>query len=710
MAQEALFDTGYSGILDEFTVGGYFTKGCAHYVVNNENTTLDQTLKEEHTPSVLQRMAHGVEFEKQVFDILKCHRNAVLIQDAEEIVAPRVLEALGDIADTSRGYAKKYDAALKDLIPQAKLEQEAATLAAMDAGAYVILGGRLPRCGRRVGKPDVLVRYGTAPMANGLWAYIPVDVKHHNPLAGSAGTAEPRSWMVSEFTALRFEDAVSEFIGNGTPQLVDALQLAHYVKMLRSLERYPEGIEPLGGIIGNRRSVVMWHELSEAHYSYADPRDKTSIRRSAMDIEELEYEFRLEAIARVKLAASGQDVEQLTQAEHKADCKECQWRTVCKDDLKERDHVTLIPGVTPARAEKLVQVGVKKRADVARLDPRTASVVQAHSTMDLPKLIDKAKNLTPDTPVDVLFRKGRADSKSKSKPELLKDLGVETVGDLLTLDPHTASIGYLGGLVRYIDSARAEKVGKVLLARGVEALNLPRADVEVDVDMENDATVDPNSDSESSGLIYMWGTLTTSRHAGFTLPGKRYRDFSTFTADDAEGEARAFVEMWQWLQGLMMLCRVDGLTFRAYCYSAAEARCMRSIASRHAGFPGMPSLEEVEAFLVSEHWVDLYKVVSEQLVWPTEDLGLKSTAKWARHSWRDDDANGASSTVWYLNATKGATEEIRTASAARLREYNEDDVIATLKLRDWLDSLNSSRAADRLPRAESLDKRFKRRK
>ncbi len=710
MAQQALFDTAYAGVLDEFTVGGYFTKGCAHYVVNNENTMLDQSLKEEHTPSVLQRMAHGVAFEAQTFTYLACHRNSVHIQDAEDIARPRVLEELGDIDDSARGYAKKYDAALMRHLPQAKLEQEAATIAAMDSGAYLILGGRLPRCGRRVGKPDVLVRYGSAPQANGLWAYLPVDVKHHNPLSGDAGASNPRTWLVSEFTAIRFEDAVSEFIGNGTPQLVDALQLAHYVKMLRSLDRYPTDINAVGGIIGNRRSVVVWHGLTEEHYMYADPRTRETSRRSAMEIEELEYDFRLEAIARVKLAASGQDVEQLTQAESKADCKECQWRTVCHDDLLERDHVTLIPGVTPARSEKFVSIGVAKRADVARLDPRTASVVQAHSTMDLPKLMAKAQNLTPDTPVDVLFRKGRADAKSKSKPELLRDLGVETVGDLLTLDPHTASVGYLGGLVRYIDSARANKVGKVLRARGVESFTLPRADVEVDVDMENDATIDPSADSETQGLIYMWGTLTTSRHEGFKLPGKRYRDFSTFTADDVEGEAQAFIELWQWLHGLMMLCRVDGLTFKAYCYSGAEARCMRSIASRHAGVPGMPSIEEVNAFLASEHWVDLYKIVSEQLVWPTEDLGLKSTAKWARHSWRDDDANGASSTVWYQQATKGETEQVRSAAAARLREYNEDDVIATLKLRDWLDSLNSSRAADRLPSAESLDKRFKRRK
>jgi predicted RecB family nuclease len=137
---------------------------------------------------------------------------------------------------------------------------------------------------------------------------------------------------------------------------------------------------------------------------------------------------------------------------------------------------------------------------------------------------------------------------------------------------------------------------------------------------------------------------------------------------------------------------------------------MRSIANRYPHVQGMPTTSEVEAFLASEHWVDLYKIISEQLVWPTEDLGLKSTAKWARHSWRDSDANGASSAVWYLQATdEEAGEKDRTFAMQRLREYNEDDVVATLKLRDWLDSLNGSRAADRLPRAESLDKRFKRR-
>ncbi len=707
MAQDALFDTA-ADILGEYTAGGYFTKGCAHYVVNNENSLLDQSLKEPDTPAAAQRMADGVKFEANIFTILGNYRSLAMIEDAEQIARPRVLEELGDLDPSSRGYAKKYESALKKLLPQAKLEQEAATIAAMDAGTVLILGGRLPRSGRRVGKPDVLVRFGKAPQANGLWGYIPVDVKHHNALEGQANKANPRQWLVSELTAPRIEDAASEDLGAGTPQLRDALQLVHYVEMLRALDRYPEGQKALGGVIGNQRNVIVWHELEESYYQHVDPMTKERSSRSAVEIETLEWNFRMDAVARVKLAAKGEDVQLLTKAEWKAECKECPWRTVCHDDLLERDHATLLPGVTPARAAKLEEAGVVTRHDVARLDPRTASVVQAHSTMDLPKLMAKAQNLTPDSDVEVLFRKGRADAKSKSKPELLKELGVETVADLLTLDTRTASVGYLGDLVRHIDSARANKVGKVLLARNVEKLVLPRADVELDIDMENDATVDPDVD-ETNGVIYMWGTLLTSRHEGFKLPGRRYRDFSTFEAKDADGEARVFVQMWQWVQGLITLCKQDGLTFKAYCYSAAEARCMRSIANRHAGVPGMPTIAEVEEFLASEHWVDLYKVVSEQLVWPTEDLGLKSTAKWARHSWRDTDANGASSTVWYLQATKAETEKLRAEAAQRLREYNEDDVIATLKLREWLDSLTSSRAADRLPRAESLDTRFKRR-
>jgi predicted RecB family nuclease len=337
---------------------------------------------------------------------------------------------------------------------------------------------------------------------------------------------------------------------------------------------------------------------------------------------------------------------------------------------------------------------VTTRRDLSKLDPRTAALVAA----DVPvaRLQAAAASFAPGDPASVLV--GNAPKRAAT----LAAAGIATVADVLALDAGTGAVPKVAGLVDMIDASRAQKVGKVLRARGVSKLSLPRADIEVDVDMENDSTL--NEEDNELGVVYLWGTLTTVRCKGFSLPGNPYRAFSTFAAGDREGEAKAFADMWGWLQSLITLARTEGLTFRSYCYTGAENRIMRHLAKKHHGrFPGVPSLAEVEAFVASEHWVDLYTVVERQLVWPTENRSIKSIAKWARHSWRDSDANGANSVVWYHEACQGYVQ-----AQQRLLDYNEDDVLATFRVREWLDSLCASRASDRLPAAESLDRRFAR--
>ena len=62
-------------------------------------------------------------------------------------------------------------------------------------------------------------------------------------------------------------------------------------------------------------------------------------------------------------------------------------------------------------------------------------------------------------------------------------------------------------------------------------------------------------------------------------------------------------------------------------------------------------------------------------------------AVWAGHKWRNPDPGGDQSQVWYEQAVNGLIAADRKRKQEVL-EYNEDDVLATKFLREWLDTAN----------------------
>ena len=81
----------------------------------------------------------------------------------------------------------------------------------------------------------------------------------------------------------------------------------------------------------------------------------------------------------------------------------------------------------------------------------------------------------------------------------------------------------------------------------------------------------------------------------------------------------------------------------------------------------------------SERWIDMRKVFERQLI-TGSGSGLKVVAGLAGFRWRDDDPGGGRSMVWYEQAVAGDE-----AARMRLLAYNEDDVLATARLRAWMD-------------------------
>lgn len=418
------------------------------------------------------------------------------------------------------------------------------TFDAMRRGVALIVGGQLPNddVGRRVGKPDIVVRVEDASIDGNAWSYVPVDVKHHLTLQPSVQGAF------------------------GPPQC-----------------------SPLGS-----------PTLTDPNVGY--PR----------------------------------------------------W-------LIHRDR------------------GVTTRSDLATLDARTASLLDAG--VDLARWRQQAATLLGDTPVDAI------PVEAPKQLHALLDSEIRTVGDVLGLDVTTAeySGAPISNLTKSIDLARLGISNTVARARGVTEIVVPSADVELDIDLES-----------AGERVYLWGTLVSG-----DLPevAVGYLPFAAFDVLDDGGEAELFVSFWSWLTDVRRAAVDAGLSMHAYCHSgpSAENRQLRSACRRFEGRAGIPTLEEVDAFLASEQWIDMREVVTSQLVTPF-GTGLKALATYAGFEWRDDDPGGEQSLAWYELATADADERVRTENQQRLLDYNEDDCRATRHLREWL-----SQESPSIPSLEDFD-------
>ena len=418
---------------------------------------------------------------------------------------------------------------------------------------------------------------------------------------------------------------------------------------------------------------MWWCDLAERRWSKGT--------RSALGIYDREFDLRLRVITRQLERNDDPSLSPLVIPLRKAECAACSWRQVCGDRMEEADSVSLVGGITWRGALELTREGIGTRSDLARLDWFTASVAHGSrpsaARVDLDEVLTTCEGLDPGT--------GLREALGARKPARLRRLAAMGITDVQGLDAvdrttsriATLGIGYLPGL---IDQARAAIAGVPLLRRGAELVEVPRADVEVDVDMEN-----------SEAGVYLWGARVGG--AASPDPSGRYLPFVRWDPLDAAAEADVFAAFWNWMTELRDVTIADGRTFAAYCYSPAENSQMLRIAE---GADIGPTLDEVRRFIDGIHWIDLHAVVKSRII-TGGGLGLKRVAPLAGFRWRDDDPGGDQSMVWYDRAVNDPDPGVREANRNRLLAYNEDDVGATAAIRNWLATTSFPSVADALP-------------
>jgi predicted RecB family nuclease len=536
------------------------------------------------------------------------------------------------------------------------------TMQAMRAGATLVIGGRLPVDieGHRVGEPDLLVRVGERPKADGRWAYVAVDVKHH--IVRDLGDETTPDAVALVGLAPWVETEGADASTGARWRYGDLVQLAHYQRLLEACGH--EALEGRwGGIIGFGQ-LLSWYDLDAARWEwseYLDERVDGSL--SSMESYDAAFAHRLSVIDAALRHQRDPTVALRAEPVAIQSCPECGWRVWCAPRLEEASDLSILPGMNLHRRRAHHDRGVSDLHDLARLDDTTARLLGAG--VNLTDLTARAAAVDPATPIAQII---------PNRPRQIENLAAEgfsTVADLERLSQRTLRYHdvQMGDLPGQIDRARA-RLGPfpAYRPRGLDELVVPRGDIEIDIDMEN-----------AEDGTYLWGVLCTERdRAG--APDVRYLPFVSWDSPAQVAELDAFGRFWDWLRDRRQSAATSGRTVRAYCYSkGAENTQMRRLAL-------LLGLEdEVDAFVASEDWVDLLTVLRDQLV-TGHAMGLKTAAKLAGFEWRGEDGGGSLAMVRYAEAVGDPDAEVRAAARRWILEYNEDDVLATAALREWLDT------------------------
>jgi uncharacterized protein len=164
---------------------------------------------------------------------------------------------------------------------------------------------------------------------------------------------------------------------------------------------------------------------------------------------------------------------------------------------------------------------------------------------------------------------------------------------------------------------------------------------------------------EQGSLEYLWGVLDTEG------------SFEPLWADDHQTERLAFERFVDLVHERL----AADPAMHVYHYAAYEVTALRRLMGRYGTREA-----EVDDLLRRSVFVDLYKVVKGGLLASVRGYGLKEMEAFLGFDRAAEIRDGATSIVEYERFVQTRDRSILDTIA----EYNREDCIATLKLRDWL--------------------------
>lgn len=501
-----------------------------------------------------------------------------------------------------------------------------AVLRALAAGSPLVVGAILPADvgGRRLGAPDALVR--GPDRSDGRPGYHPVVIKGHqiitrDPAPGKSDD-HPRSLRFGTLTAPSPE-AEHELPGHRLKtgsRSGDFLQLAHYVRMLAAAGFGPPG-PAWGGVIGtDDLADIDGPGGAQLGWTPGEPV--------------------------IGWADLGQSLPVFSTAADRE-----------RSFLQRYDDEH---GFRLAIAET-----ARQHTGNADVDPPLLVSPIVNRECATCPWWDVCRPQLDDDELSLRIERGRLRPREIIA---LRELGIGTATALADSDEETLVPDYLrqvdfrlGAETRLRTATRRARMllaGEEFCREGSEPIELPPAEIEIDFDLETAA----------DGRIYLWGFWVAD---GVNAP--HCRQFVHFEDLDGTGELELARQALGWLRQQVTGPR----SARVYHYSGFEVAKVRELSERSDD----PVLGWAAGYAAAE-FVDLLEVIKKHY-FGVSGLGLKAIARHAGFRWRDSDPGGLNSQCWFADAVHGPPEQ-RAQARRRVLEYNEDDVIATSRLRDWL--------------------------
>ena len=686
--------------------GGYFAKDCTRKVFNDLSPAVPRELQDTLSDAVVHRMEEGNEFEDEIEARLIKETPGFKTSTKASAEAKKLARSKGvnTVRYAPDGSLAAVFIASCDRTPASKQAREQATIAALELGAQLVWNARLPADleGRRISEPDFLVFHST--LTDGRNTYLPGDVKHHAVLTGST---KPTQRLAVPFDELSITAAFStEAFGSGSYRKEDALQLAHYVHQLNAAGfGLHEDATSYGLLIGKDEHALVYQLDEPMFFAQVDGK-RTKL--SPLEYYEREWDERM-AVAEVAVTDRvDARVASPVAPTKRTECGDCVWHTLCDTTRKLTDDISQVIGVTLEQVTIHATRGLTTVSQLARLDVATAMLVDAgFDVVELMEIADTASantgvgdvlDVCPDAHVATKTMRDRRDDLVAR----LADCGVTTAEQLSELCVVTAAYtnSKVARLSEQIDRARVLKVGKAHLARGVSHVPIPRAAIELHTDIE-----------DYGGFVYQIGVKAFGKAKTDGTSERRRNEYHAFVTWEItpEAEAKVIADWWEYVTTMKSYGKVNRWGVKGYCYTHHERSTLLRKAKEHAGLEGVPTFEELRAYFDSNDWVDVHEFVKSDVLFPTEDVRLKTIAtKVCGFVWRDEDPSGGNSMAWFAQATDpDVAPEVSEAARQRLLAYNDDDCAATFAIVEWLEAQGERRRlGSTLPSVSQLDTMF----